>query len=91
MDKYDWLYFSDDVLMNAFDYKLENIIDGFGDVDFHLRVPKDKAGPDNLHFSNYAFMIFNSDFGRRILQDWFHSFRTCQLAKPFSHALARPK
>jgi hypothetical protein len=78
--------------MNSFDYKLENINEAFGDVDFHLMVPNDnKAGPDNLHFSNYAFMIRNSDFGRRILQDWFHSFRTCQLAKTFSHWPERPK
>lgn len=84
LDKYDWLYFTDDdVLMNSFDYKLENIIEGFGDVDIHLIVPKDKVGPDNLQFSNYAFMIRNSDFGRTLLQDWFHSFQTCQLAKPF--------
>ena len=74
IQEYDWILYTDtDFAIKDIMRPIESFIEEwklYNKTNVQLFVPVDSYGPTDFVFSDFAFMIHNSDFGRTILQHW---------------------
>ena len=71
---YDWIFYTDtDFIIQDIMRPLESFVNEwelYGKKNVQLFLPTDRYGPMEFLFSNFAFLIRNSNFGHSILNYW---------------------